>query len=233
MKNFFQWYNQGLEYFSRNWCSVYTLFMIIQLQWGIKYKNEFIIKTLKEAEKDKTFFSTRGAYFQVIYDWFIKAIFNYTEIKVRVRTVNIMSKEFEDLYNMNYAFWLWLKYAWLWYRSSRKDWTITIEEVKNFNWTRVYWHNHAFYKTKKGWVIFDSLKTVTWKPIFMSLEVLREAVKKWIYYSNARTLVLEDQRLDKRLRFFKKGGKINDITKLPKIQQKAIERSLKLRVFKK
>jgi hypothetical protein len=67
----------------------------------------------------------------------------------------------------------------------------------------------------------------------MDLEVLREAVRKWIYYQNARTLVLKNQRLDYWLRFFKRRWVIKDVESLSKADRKEHDRALKLRVFKK
>jgi hypothetical protein len=100
----FTFYNQNLERFTRNGCSVYTLFTIIQIQWGIKVTNDFIIQALQEAEKDKAFYETWGAYFGKIYNWFASAILRKANVKVKVRTVNILSDEFETLYNLDYAF---------------------------------------------------------------------------------------------------------------------------------
>ncbi len=228
----FKWYNQNLERYSRSGCSVYTLFNIIQLQWGIKYTNDFIIETLKIAEKDKAFFETWWAYFDIIYNWFSTKIFEYTWLKTKIRVVNINNDDFEDLLEKGYYFWLWLLNAWLWYRKAREDWII---DEKDFIIDKgsTFWHNHTYWKLGNKYAIFDSLWSVWAKPIYMDLKTLRELVNKWIYYANARTIVLEDQRLDNRLRFFKTWWVVKDITKENKVNQKAIERALKLRVFHK
>ena len=222
-----KFYDQTLEYFTRNWCWIYTLFNIIQIQWGVQVDNKFIIETLKLAETEKAWYQTWGAYFQKLYNWFVLKIYERTKLKVNVRTVNIMSDEFEELVNKWYAFGLWLKFAWSWYRTARKDWKITVWEtlIDTAQYTP-YGHNHTFFK----WVIKDSLFE---EVIKMDLETLRSAVKNWIYYSNARTLILEDQLLDSYLKKYQKWEVINDIELLPKSHQKAIARASKLRVFKK
>jgi len=228
MINLFKIYNQGLEYFTRNWCSVYTLFHIVQIQWGIKVSNTFIIQTLKLAEVDKAWYEAWGAYFAKIYNWFVWAVFKKTWVKLIVRTVDIRSKEFEELYELWYFFWLGLKYAWLWYRGARKDWIITAEEAnKDTSGYWVYGHNHTFGKE----LLIDSLKWV--EPTKMTLEVLREAVNNWIYYPNARTLVMEDRLLDYYLKFFQKGWVIKKVEDLETADRRAVDKALKLRTMKK
>jgi len=223
-----KFYNQSLERFTRNGCSIYTLYMIIQIQWGIIVDNEFIKSTLRKAEEQKVWYESWGAYFNKIYKWFSQAIYNRTKVIVTVKAVNIYSKEFEDLYNQWNAFWLWLLYAWLWYRKAREDGIITEKEINEFQKWAEYWHNHTYFKG----LIVDSLWTVSWKPIKMSLENLRKAVDKGLYYPTARTLVMKDKLLEKYLKMYQTGWKIDVIENLPKEDQIALSRASKLRVFK-
>ena len=227
-KKLFTFYNQNIDYFSRNGCSLYTLFHIIQIQWGIKVDNSFILLTLQKAEKDKVFFSAWGAYFSKIYKWFSQAIYLRTKVVVTVKALDIRSKEFEDMYNEWYAFGLWLKYAWLWYKRAREDWVIDETEINEFEKWPVYWHNHVWFKG----LIVDSLWSVSWKPIKLSLENLRKAVDKGLYYPTARTLVMKDKLLEKYLKMYQRKEKVKNIEELPKSHQKAIARASKLRVFK-
>jgi hypothetical protein len=46
-------YNQNLEKFTRNGCTVYTLLNITRMQWGITVDNKYIIDVLQAAQKDK------------------------------------------------------------------------------------------------------------------------------------------------------------------------------------
>ena len=212
--------------------------MIVQIQWAIRFENEYLVATAKKAERDKVWSETWGAHFNVIYQWFVDQILIFYNISVNVKTVDIMSDEFEELYNKNYAFWLWILYAWNTYRKLREDWVIEIHEVKDIDTSdlTIYWHNHVYYKSQKKWdntwVIYDTLKTLEGVPIKMTIEALREWVKSWIYYRNARTLVLEDQLLDKHLRYFKKWIKVYDIENLSKEEQEAISLASKLRNIK-
>jgi hypothetical protein len=230
----FKWYDQNKEYFTRNWCSIYGLFNILQLQWWIQVEDKFIVKTLKKAEQDKVWNQSWGSYFSIIYNWFVEQILIRTWLVVQVRTVNILSDDFEELYYKDYWFGLWLKIAWRWYNNASKDWKIDFKEtdISIADYTEL-WHHHIYGKAKHSWVILDSLWSTVWRPIKMDLEVLREAVRKWIYYQNARTLVLKNQRLDYWLRFFKRRWVIKDVESLSKADRKEHDRALKLRVFKK
>jgi hypothetical protein len=236
-RTIFKWYTQGRERYTRNACSIYSLFMIVQLQWWINFTNEYIIKACEEAEKDKAWYESWWAYFDKVYTWFIWKIDTIFNIKVKVKTVDILSKEFEVLYNNGYAFWLWLMYTWNLYRSLRADWKIETHEVTNIDLDNYYkgGHNHVFIKAVKinTWIILDSLKWISGKPIKMSIETLRASVKAWIYYRNARTLVMQDRLLEKHLKYYQRWINIENIEKLSKKEQDVIARASKLRVFHK
>ncbi len=224
----FKFYNQSIQYFTRNWCSIYTLFHIVQIQWGVKVPNQFIIDTLFQAEKDKVFYEAWGAYFGRIYKWFSAKIYNRTEIDIQVIAVDINSKEFETLYNKGHAFWLWLKHAWRWYKNAIKDWIINEDDI-NWDYWVTFWHNHAYYK---GFIV-DSLWKTGQKPIKMDIETLRKAVKVWLYYPTCRTLYMKDKLLEKYLKMYQRKEVVEDVESLPKAHRVALDRSSKLRVFKK
>lgn len=229
-----KWYNQNKEYYTRSGCSIYTLFNILQIQYWIKVKNSFIIKVLRSAEKDKVWYESWWAYFWKIYNWFVVEIFKMYEVEVKVISLDIRSKKFEKLYNDWYAFWLWLKYAWLWYRKARRDWIITSKEISTFTSWRIAWHNHTYIKAVTGeWIIIDSLWTVSWKIVRMSLKNLRKAVDKWLYYPTCRILVMKNKRLKYYLKFFQRGGKIDSMEGLSRKNFKLAEKALKLRMVKR
>jgi len=230
MKRLIKYYNQWLDYFTRNACSIYTLFMIIQIQWWIRVDNSFIVATAKKAEIDKVWRETWWAYFKKVYQWFSDNIYERTQVKIKVIAVDIRSDEFEEILNRWYAFWLWLKYAWRWYRKVRADWVITEEEsdvdIKDFS---LYGHNHTYFK----WLLIDSLGSLSGSSIRMNLKALRKAVNAGIYYPTARTLVMEDKLLEKWLKKLQRWEKIVKVTLLPKEEFKAFERASKLRHFLK
>jgi len=71
----------------------------VKLQWGIIVSNKLIKATLIVAEKDKVWHQSWGAYFAIIYNWFVAKILEITKrkIKITVKAVNINSKVFENL----------------------------------------------------------------------------------------------------------------------------------------
>ena len=228
MKNFYKWYNQSLERYTRNWCSVYTLFQILQLQWGITVDNDFIIKTLQEAEKDKVWYETRGAYFWKIYERFSKKIYERTGVKVTVAKISLKNPYIIEFFKNDYAFWLWLRKTWLWYKKAREDGILNKDDLLLYQWVE-FWHNHTYYKN----TVIDSIWVLQDKPLKMKYDDLVSFVDKWIYYENARTLVMEDKLLEKYLKLFKKWKVIENVEELPLKDQRAIARASKLRIFKK
>lgn len=228
MRNFYKWYNQNLERYTRNWCWVYTLFQILQLQWGITVDNDFIIKTLQEAEKDKVWYETRGAYFWKLYERFSKKIYERTWVKVTVAKISLKNPYIKDFFDNDYAFWLWLRKTWSWYQKARKDWILDENDLWLYQWIDL-WHNHTYYKEH----IIDSVWLLQDKPLIMKYADLVRFVDAWIYYENARTLVMEDKLLEKYLKLFKRWENIDNVETLPRSHQKAIARASKLRIFKK
>ena len=226
MKRILKWYNQKLEYFSRNWCSVYTLFMILQLNWGIQVENKFIINTLVEAQKDKVWNEARGSYYNTIYKWFTEKIYERTEVEVKIKALDIRSEEFKKLSENGYAFWIWLKYWWRFRNKAVSDGVIDEDDILEFDWWAELWHALTYYQ----WYILDSL----WgKLLKCDYDTLVRMVNMGIFWSTGRTLYLTDRLLDKYLKWYQKWERITHVELLPPADQAAIARASKLRVFKR
>lgn len=199
MYNLPQILNQKLEYFTRNWCTIYTLFWIIMDQWHLILFNEEVIKVLRQAEEEKVWWEAWWAYFSKIYDWFVWYIFLLLNVKLRVKEVSILSDEFEYLISQWYSFGLWLKKANSTYVELVKDWELSQDDVtkifSSWKWT---WHNHRYFK----WYIIESLNLQD-NTIKLSLEALREAVRLWLYYQTARTLMPSWEEAEKISEYLK------------------------------
>lgn len=228
-------YNQNLDRFTRNWCSVYTLMYIIRIQWGLHVTNQYIIDVLKQAEKDKVWWETWWAYFRIIYNWFTGYFYNKFRAEISVETIDYMSDEFEEMLKDWHAFGLWLLYAGRWYKNAREDWDITMDEILEFKAEEHarYWHNHVYMYSpvKKTYYIIETLWSAADKTIEMSLEEFRAAVKKGIYYPTVRTLVMKDKLLEKYLKKYQRNETVNDIEQLPEADIKAIEKASRMRTF--
>jgi hypothetical protein len=169
-----------------------------------------------------------GAVFRFIYNWFTGWFYKTYNTEIEVYWVDIMSDEFERLVKEWKSFWLWLMFASDWYRQVRADWEITLEEVKTFDVTqnRRYWHNNTY----KLEYIIESLASADDKTIKFSLEAIREAVNRWIYWSMARTLNLKDELLEYYLFELNKWTVFNNIETLNQEHRKALDRALELRI---
>lgn len=223
-------YNQTLDKYTRNWCTIYTLYMIFQLQWGFIVNNDYIINTLKQAEKEKAWNQSWGAYFSTIYKWFVDKMYDMLKIKLTVKTVDINSDEFEKYLTKWYAFWLGLKNWNGKYFEFTSDGVLTQEDLEDIRWFGGWsGHNHCYYN---GYII-DSVWTLKDQTIELSIENLRYAVKIGLYYPTARTLVMTDKLLEKYLKMYQNWEVIENVEDLPIADQKAIARASKLRIFKK
>lgn len=237
IRKFKELYNQNLDEFTRNWCSVYTLMYILRIQWGLVVDNKYIIEVLKQAERDKVWGETWWAYFRIIYNWFTGWFYKQFNTTIEVKAFDVNSNDFEKLLREWYAFGLWLLYAWRWYKNARADWDISMDEILEFkkDENSIYWHNHVYMYSpvKNKFYIIETLWSAKDKTIEMSIEELRAAVKKWIYYPTARTLVMKDRLLKKYLKMYQNNESIDDITKLPKEDFEALQKASKMRTFLK
>lgn len=213
MNQFIKIYNQTLQYFTRNWCTIYTLFWILSDQYYLTFaKDDLIIKFAKEAQESKMWYEAWWAWFDKIYNYFCDKVYDRTNIRLRVLTVNINSKEFETyLFERNKSFWLWLLKANSSYKKMAIDRKLTKEDIdiilKSKWWT---WHNHRFRVINWRTCIIESL----WFDVSSTkeneniiecpLDVLRYAVEKWLYSQNARTLQHLDTEENKILIWFLK-----------------------------
>jgi len=232
-KRLFELYNQGLSKITANFCSGYNIFHVIQIQWDIKVANDYIVETAKRAANVWIYSITEWARFSSMYRFFTKEIKKEFNIDLSVITKDVNSKEFEKLLKEWYAFWIWLKYAWLWWRGARKDQKVLIEEALKSKGS-IYGHALTYFYSKvtKKFYIIDSLKSSR-KPVEMSLIVFRTAVKNGIFFSNARSLYMKDRLLDKYLKTYRDWITIYGIENLPLKDRKAIERASRLRTFLK
>lgn len=230
----FTLYNQWLEYFTRNACSIYVLFHIIQVQWWIVFTNDFIVNTAEQAQEDKVWYEAWWTYYERIFDWFILQVNIFYNIAVNIKTYKSDSEKFEYLLRNWYAFWIWLKYAATFYKNIRADQIITMEEMqKDMSDSLIMWHALTYFYSEvtSKFYILDSLNSSR-KPIEMSLEVFKEGVKNDIFFTNSRTIILEDLELDHYLRFFRTWGRIENMDLLPPKERKAADLALKLRIKK-
>lgn len=221
-----QKYNQLKDDVTKNGCSLYSLFNILQLNWGIMVDNSFIIKTAIQAETDWVYDRKWGAYYATIYQYFCDKILERTDVVVKIKALDIRSEDFKKLNEAWYAFGIWPRYWWRFWRQAKEDWIIDENDIWEFDWWAELWHALTFHK----WYILDSL---WWKLLKCDYDTLVRMVNMGIFRTTARTLYLEDRLLDKYLKSYQKWERILNVELLPEADRFAIERASKLRVFKK
>ena len=169
------------------------------------------------------------AIFKFIYNWYTWWIKKNYDLDIEVETFDILTPEFEEQVKQWNSFWLWLLYAWDWYKTVRADKIITVAEVNAFKKEnfKFYGHNHLW---KLGYIV-DSLKSM-WddKIIEFPLISLQLAVTKWIYWQTARSLKIKDWLLHYYLVELNKGTKFNHVELMDELNKKTIEKALKLRI---
>lgn len=213
----------------KNECTLYTLNNIVRTKWGIIMPKSWIIDLISMAELAWIWSRDSGAIFKFIYNWYTWWFYKKIWVQINVKAYDILTQEFEDAANHGESFGIWLLYASNWYRNTRADKEITIQEVNEFKVdnNKRYWHNHMW----KKWYIIDSLSSIEdeKKVIKFSLPALRKAVQKWIYWQTARTLEMEDDLLNYYLVELNKWTKFEHIEFLEDKSKKALEKAIKLR----
>jgi len=231
MKKLFTLYNQWLEYFTRNACSIYIWFHIFQVMFWIRVNNEYLVAASREAEKDEAWWSWWWTYADTIANWFVREIYERFNVISYIRIHSWYSDKFEKNLKDWYAYGIWLKYAWRLYRKIKEDNTIKITELDvDLKGHPVYWHFLTYFYSKitNKFYILDSLKHSR-KPIEMDIEVFRKWIDKWIFFINCRTIELENTRLDYYLKFFRDWWVIKNMEELSILERMAADKALELR----
>ena len=215
---------------SKNTCTLATLKNIVRTQYWIIMNDTLWAKLIITAENIWIWSRKSGAIFRFIYNWFTGWFYKQYNTEVEVKAVEIMSDEFETMIKEWYSFGLWLQYASNWYKQVRKDWEITLKEVKKFNLDQNnrYWHNHTY----KHEYIIESLD-IEDKTIKFSLKALREAVSMWIYWKTARTIIIKDKLVNYyalQLNMWTKYWNVDTFTTKNRI---AIDKAMELRILRK
>jgi hypothetical protein len=174
-------YNQRLDKYSSNWCTIYWIYHIILLKFWIEVTNNFILKTLTYFEKIWVRFPKWGASFTTIYKSFETQINKKLWINIKVVTKQI--KELKD--NDTWTRWIGMpKYhSWL---SLIKDWSFDYDDVEKFlaySW-KTFGH-HLAWDGSNWWYLINSDWT---EPIKCNLKTLNYMVEKWVIRATCRTI---------------------------------------------
>jgi len=189
----YQWsvisYNQNLNKYSRYWCFLYSFFTIISNIYWIKFDNDFLIRKLKKSEKEKIYRVWSWARFTASYKWLTQQLSKNVWIKLVSYSTMVDSKNFTELLDKWYFFAIWSKKANKEYFEEIKDWDI---DNLNFNSWNKNGHLQTYYKDLKTWKYFI-IENYNWflndNTIEFSLDKLKYAYKKWMYYRTARTII--------------------------------------------
>lgn len=202
-------YNQNLSNSFSSDCTIATQFQIIGLQYDVWLSYTLFNKVVDYFIKAGKLLKW-GASFSIIYWAFAILIGNKIREKVYVEKLSIHSNEFEKQLKKWFVYWLWLKngnktylnlFNWENRTNIRKE---DVDEIiEKGGW---FWHNHAYAYINGDFYIYEIYKG---KRIKMSLEVLKYAVSKGLYFSPARTLRLADKQLEQALFDYKYKRNVN------------------------
>lgn len=218
---------------TRNSCIITTIQNLLRARYGI-IMSEKEQQAMKDSAKSVWIWSEENWWvFTFVYNWATWYLNKKYWIEFDIKAVSILSDEFKTLYDQGEWFWIWLLYASSWYSKSREDQEITLEEINSFNKAenKFMWHNQ-FYKL--GYIA-SILQSVAYnkKIIKFSLNNLREAVKKWIYWETARYFTITDELLSYYLVELNKGTNFKQVELLDDKHRKALDMALKLRIVKR
>lgn len=192
-------YNQKEQKDTYYACTIYSMLNILRFDFGIHVNIDNILWIVKYMEKIWALLP-KWAYFSVIYPAMVKLLEWKTGMKFKVK-VSYISAGLDTKRMWGLGF----KRSGKLYKELSKDQLIDkldIDKIKE--WPKGYWHNHAW---KRGKI----LETLGGYHYEISIKTLKYAVKQWIYYDTARTIVAWDERTEKiqkeLLRIAKKTGK--------------------------
>jgi len=234
MNKLFILYNQWLEYFTRNACSIYVWFHIFQIMFSIQATNEYIIATSHKAEKDKAWWNLWWTFADTIANWFKKAIYEKFNLSVDILIHKWTSDIFEKNLKNWYAYGIWLKYAGRLYSKIKEDNLISIDELDvDLKDHKIVWHFLTYFYSKKTkkYYILDSLNSSR-KAIEMDISVFREWIDKWIFFLNCRTIEIKDKLVDYYLKVLKTWFIVYNVESLDKKNRLALDKAIRLRHLK-
>ena len=184
-------------YYTRNACWIVTFLNILKYSYWILIEPSFLVKVCIYAEKIWIWSETKWATFSILYAWLTKYLNNKLNLNFKVVTTQINKLKQDD----KKSYWVWVIWYWTkkWNRI-KEDWVITKEDIDylaTFTWG--IGHN-LLWDWDMWWVMIDT--DWTWV-IKFPLELLKYAERKWILYSNIRTIIPNDDRTEKIIHFTK------------------------------
>ena len=176
--------NQRLQKDTNYACSIYTMLHILQFDYGVSVNIDNIMWIVKYMEKIWALLP-KWAYFAVIYPAMVKLLEWKTGLKFWIKESYISA-----WLDTKHSWGLWFLKATKFYETLARDQLIDKQDIdKIVENEKGYWHNHFW---KRGNVL-ESLGGYHYE---MSLKTLKYAVKQWVYYDRARTIVPWDERTE-------------------------------------
>lgn len=181
-------FNQYLKPYTKMWCPWYTYLWILSDHYWLNFNNEEVIQLLEKEEAAGFWDKALWAYFSPFYNFATDLINNRYWLNLKIDTVDINSLRFEQLPKSWKTFWLWMRKANRIYVDLSKDWIISLDDILKLENSKDTGHNHRILYKEWKYYIIESLNFVD-NTIEITLEALKEAVRLWIYYSTARTIL--------------------------------------------
>lgn len=178
-------YNQKLQESTYYACTIFSMLNILKYDYGIHVNIDNILWIVKYMEKLWALLP-KWAYFPVIYPAMVKLLEWKTWMKFKIKKSYISS-----WLDAKHMWGLGFKRASKFYKELAQDQLIDkidIDKIKS--WPKWYWHNHAW---KRGSI----LETLWGYKYEVSIKTLKYAVKQWVYYDTARTIVPWDARTER------------------------------------
>jgi len=181
-------YNQTQETYSRMWCTLYSLFTIMEFNFWLEVSHNFILKALHYFEKLGKWSHIQWAIFSIIYPAFIWAINKKLWLKFKIIKKNLNILTDED----TLTFWIWVKRYNKFFKVAERRWMLIKQDVDDMvAYTgKTYMHN-MLWDWSKGWYLINTDWTA---PFTCSKELLRYMAKEWILWYPVRTIVPADTR---------------------------------------
>lgn len=189
------YYDQTLQKQTFYACTIYTILNILKYDFWVHVDLDWILKTVMHMEKIWALLP-KGAYFAIIYPAMALYLWNQLKIKLKVKESYI--SEWLDSISM---WWLGFKKWSKLYKELSRDGRMSYWDVDRISKAdSSFYHNHWRKESNKTgiWIMVESRFGY---PYWFAMWVLKNALKKDLYYDKARTLIpdgLESRLIQER-----------------------------------
>lgn len=185
-----------------NDCTVYSCATILELTYWVYLPYEMVEKIAHKAYNEGVL-KDWGAVFEVIYTWIAEEASEATWLNIIVDKISSTGSVFQDSVEEGYYYGLWL---YMWnnsYLAAVDRWFLDGGDIDDILEEGVKWsHNNVYgFSLDVEWK--SIIEVARGKEVYCTMDTLKYWVKKWVFWSPARTFIGWDPFSTKALNYLR------------------------------